>query len=125
MPKQFTNQRQFSVAEISGNSRTVFSAENMNKISATVTNGTTDDSMTFHIPSNVSAFGMIASQDMTVKTTDAVSPDETFNLTADVGVVYFTGDTAIFGGERFGIYVTNSSGSDGTLEIVLGNDATP
>lgn len=75
---------------------------------------------------DLKGFAMIATQDMTVKTNSSGSPQETFNLTANNAVIYMDGiDAAIFAGDVTDLFVTNASGTDGTLTVTYGHDATP
>lgn len=72
--------------------------------------------------SALKCFMMVADVAMTVKTNDSGSPQETFSLTAGKPVLWREGDTAIFAGDVTALYVSNASGTAGTLEVLFGGD---
>ena len=81
----------------------------------------------FLIAIDVSAlkhFTMVSDYAVTVYTNEAStgSPQESFTLAAGVPVVWNSGDTAIFAGDVDSIFVTNASGDDATLTIIVGTD---
>jgi hypothetical protein len=70
-------------------------------------------------------FTMQATVDMTVYTNDAGTgaPQETFVLLAGQPVIFETGvDTAIFAGDLTALYVSNTSGASGQLNVMVGVD---
>jgi hypothetical protein len=65
---------------------------------------------------------LLADQNLTVKTNSSGSPQETITLVAGRPKVWNTGDTAMFAGDVNSIFVTNASGSDTVLKIIVGTD---
>ena len=95
------------------------------KIIETVADATTDGEVAISIDvSQLKAFGMISTQDLTVKTNSSGAPQETFNLTAGEMVFFREGDAAIFAGDVTAFFVTNSSGAAATFSVIAGIDPT-
>lgn len=95
------------------------------KIQETVVDTTVDQEHLFALDiSTMKAFAMQSTVDMTVHTNDAGtgSPQETFVLTAGVPVIWEEGEVAIFAGDVTALFVNNSSGSDGQLNVIAGLD---
>lgn len=100
-----------------------FAPETVTKFAETVNDGASD--LEFAVSVDITellVFYMKATQAMTVKTNSSGAPDETFVLAANSPVVWRAGDTAIFGGDVTSLFVTNSSGSNGVLNIMYGMD---
>ena len=74
--------------------------------------------------SSLKHFTMVTNHAVSVFTNEASTgtPQETFTLAAGVPVVWNSGDTAIFAGDVDSIFVTNASGDDATLTIIVGID---
>lgn len=103
----------------------VISVDGMNKITEIIADATTDGLVNLDIDiSQLQAFGMRSSVAMTVKTNSSTVPDDTFTLAAGELVLWKTGDTAILTLDVTDLYVTNASGSAGTLTILVGTDPT-
>lgn len=68
-----------------------------------------------------------ASVDMTLKTNDATTPDETLNLVAGQPYVWHTGSyfANLLATNITKLYVSNASGAAGVLDIEAVFDATP
>ena len=97
------------------------------KMQEVVPDATTNKQLFFAIDINaLKVFSMQSTQDMTVYTNDAGTgtPQETFVLLADQPIIFETGiDSAIFAGDVTSIYVTNASGTDGSLNVIAAIDA--
>jgi len=97
------------------------------KMQEVVPDATTNKQLFFAIDiSALKVFSMQSTQDMTVYTNDAGTgtPQETFVLLADQPIIFETGiDSAIFAGDVTSIYVTNASGTDGSLNVIAAIDA--
>tara|TARA_R110002167_G_scaffold366416_2_gene596392 strand:- start:1957 stop:2331 length:375 start_codon:yes stop_codon:yes gene_type:complete len=96
-----------------------YTTDQVSKVQETVPTGTTNAELSFTIDiSKLKAFSMQASQVMTVKTNSSGTPQETFALTAGTPIVFVEGGAAIFSGDVTSLFVTNASGSAGTLSIL-------
>lgn len=95
-----------------------YEGEQSLSVDESVTDGSVD--MAIDVSLDISAmkgFYMMATQDMDVKTNDASTPQETFNLKANVPVIWEEGDDALFAGDVSGMFVSNASGSDGKFKL--------
>ena len=103
-----------------------YTVETSYKLQETVTDGETNTQFLLAIDqSELKAYGMSATQAMTVYTNDAGTgtPRETFVLVANEPILFEDGiDSDIFAGDVTSIYVTNASGTDGVLNIVAAID---
>jgi hypothetical protein len=78
------------------------------------------------VASQLKTFFLWSDQDLTVKTNNSGSPQETFNLKANKPVVWIAGmSTSPIAGNVTALYITNASGSAATLRLLAGWDATP
>lgn len=77
------------------------------------------------VASQIKSFFLWSDQDLTVKTNNSSTPQETFNLKANKPLVWLTGmpNTPISGNVT-ALYVTNASGATATLKVLSGWDAT-
>ena len=105
-----------------------YSGEGRVSIDQPVTDGLTDleIAMTLDV-SQVTAFYMVADQDMTVETNNAGAPVDTIVLKANVPYVWNsdTYDTFLLGTDVTKLFLTNGSGTDGTFKLEAVYDATP
>jgi hypothetical protein len=92
------------------------------RLQEAVLDATTNKQFLFAIDvSELKAFSMQSTVNMTVYTNDAGTgtPQETFTLLANNPVIFEVSiDSAIFAGDVTSFYVTNTSGSDGQLNII-------
>jgi hypothetical protein len=112
-------------ASVTTVSTKIHSGDHQSAIKDTVADATVD--LEYLVSVDVSELVMCvlqSSEDITVKTNDSGSPQETFNLVADKPVIFETGDPAIFSGDVSSMYVSNSSGTDATFSF-LAIMATP
>ena len=100
-----------------------YTSEAVFKSQETIANGVTDEE--YLVPIDVSAlqvFGMKSDQALTVKTNSSGTPQETFNLVANRQIVWQSGDSSIFAGDVTSLFISNSSGSEATFEILVAMD---
>lgn len=73
--------------------------------------------------STLVAFALSSNKDLTVKTNDSVSPQETFSLKNGEPTVWISGETAgkPIAGDVTALYVTNASGASATLKMIAAN----
>ena len=92
------------------------------KVELVVPSSASDSPYSLFVEStNLKSFVMVATENLTVDTNDGTTPDETFYLTANEPYVWLYGDgTAPIGGDVDTIYLTNSSGSDATFQLLAG-----
>jgi hypothetical protein len=64
----------------------------------------------------------LADQALTIKTNSSGTPQETISLIADRPLIWRAGDAALFAGNVSSIFVSNASGSDTDLKIMVGVD---
>lgn len=97
--------------------------ENVQVIEETVADGSTDLAILCSIDvSAAKVVSIMADQDLTIETNDGTTPQETISLTANLPIVWQTGDAALFAGDVDSIYVTNASGSSTVLQMIIGSD---
>tara|TARA_R110002167_G_scaffold61913_4_gene174912 strand:- start:17042 stop:17425 length:384 start_codon:yes stop_codon:yes gene_type:complete len=72
-------------------------------------------------------FYIVADQDLTIKTNDSGSPDDTLTLNAGKPIVWFNGCgySNPLSADVTALYATNASGTDATLYVKTLQDATP
>ena len=109
-------------------SKIVESFDGEDNRSVAVTDGSTDQQIDWQmIRADAKVLYMVADQDLTVKTNDSGTPDDTINLKAGEPIVWWVGSqfalTDLFSADVTELYVSNSSGSDATLDIRLLFDA--
>ena len=93
-----------------------------NNISESIATGTTDGLVAYELDvSQIQTFYMVSDFAITVETNDGSTPDDTFNLTQNAPIIYYSGMgiaiSDIFSADITALYVTNSSGNTATLEI--------
>jgi len=94
------------------------------QLNESVPDSTTDKEILLAMDiSGLKAFAMMADVAMTVKTNDSSTPQETFVLVAGEALIYSDGWSALFSGDVSALYVTNASGTDGTLRVIAGLDS--
>lgn len=87
--------------------------------SETIADGAADQQFALAIDiSELKQFAIVAGEAMTVKTNSSGAPDDTLVLVKDVPVFFVSGDPAVFSADVTDIFVTNSSGTDGRLDII-------
>jgi hypothetical protein len=94
----------------------------------TIANGVTNQLITLTIDvSALKSILIVSTVAMTLKTNDSGAPQDTIALTAGVPIMEYVGDIsgAMFAGDVTAFYVSNASGSEGTLTIKILEDGTP
>ena len=116
---------------ISGSTRSLtneYSASKLIRIEDAVVEATVDQlvQVAFTIATMVSCY-IYSTQNMTLKTNSSGTPQETINLKANVPLIWNTDSYGSnpFSGDITAMYVSNSSGTDGTLVMEILDDATP
>lgn len=118
MSFSLTIQRRVTNSALSFVANSTHTGDSQVVMDETVPDSTTDKEYVLGIDvSQLQVIAILASEDMTIKTNDSGSPQETISLTADDPVIFETGDTALFAGDVTSIFVSNASGSSGTLKI--------
>lgn len=103
-----------------------FTTSGVIEVSDVIADATTDGLLAISIDvSEVECVGITADQNLTIKTNSATAPQETLTVTANQMLFERTGDTALFSGDVTAMYVTNASGTDANLSIVVALDSTP
>lgn len=112
-----------------GASNRSFTGSAQQAIEEDVANGSTDYQINMSIDqSEMVAFAIISTQNVTVETNSGSSPTDTFTLTANVPKIYLNDSSQ---GSNFitadvtAFFITNSSGSTATVSIISLTDATP
>lgn len=78
------------------------------------------------VENDLTSFALVATQDVTIKTNSSGSPQETISLKANRPLIWGAGGgTKPISDDISAFFVTNSSGSDATIKLVAGWDATP
>jgi len=93
-----------------------------------IADGTSDEEVAIEIDvSAVKALYINSTQDMTLETNDTGSPDDTLNLLANVPCVWHENSyyALLLTVDVTALYLTNSSGSDATLNVWALYDSTP
>lgn len=103
---------------------TTATAATYTEIEETVADSQTDQEHLQAIDiSQLLAFGMISTTALTVRTNAATpSQQEEFTLTANIPVIWKSGDAAIFAGDVTGFYLTNASGGTATFRAIIAVD---
>lgn len=98
-------------------------------IEESVSDGASDQQIAMDLDiSTIQGILIVSDQDLTVKTNDSGTPDDTLNLTGGVPEQYAA--SPAFGSNPFStdltdLYVTNNSGAEATLQIEVVYDPTP
>lgn len=92
-----------------------------------VANSASDLAVAITIEStSLKVFALQSDQDITVKTNDSGSPQETITLKANQPVIWTEGQANVpISGDVTALYITNSSGSAANVSLLAGWDATP
>ena len=113
-----------SGGSIAINSNETFGA--MAQLEESIADSTTDQLVSINIKhSTLALFAIVSTVAMTVKTNSSSSPQETLTLTANKPIVWgSTMPDDPISGDVSALYVTNSSGSAGTIKAIAGWDPT-
>ncbi len=107
---------------------TTLTADGQQSVSVDVLDAETDKLVEFDVLiADLKSIFIRCTQDMTVKTNSAGTPDDTLTLLKGQAYVWHVGSyfTNLITVDVSKLYVTNASGSDGKLEIEAVYDATP
>lgn len=97
--------------------------QNVNIFEETVPDASTDKEFLIAIDvSEAKVVSILADQALTIKTNSSGAPQETITLIANRPTIWQVGDAALFAGDVSSIFVTNASGSDTDLKIIVGVD---
>jgi hypothetical protein len=97
--------------------------QNVNVFEETVPDASVDKEFLIAIDvSEAKVVSILADQALTIKTNSSGAPQETITLTANRPRIWQAGDAALFAGDVASIFVTNASGSDTDLKIMVGVD---
>jgi len=94
----------------------------------TVATGVTNQLVACAFPATgLKLFGICSDKDVTIKTNSSGSPQETWNLKANQPYAWVENNPGAvpFAGAVTAIYITNASGSEATVKLIAGWDATP
>lgn len=99
------------------------------EIDVNIPDSTTDDEVAFTADvSLMQAIYMVSDQDVTIETNDGSSPDDTYSLTANVPIAWYTGSgltNPVTTDITTNIFITNASGSTARVRIWSLETATP
>lgn len=128
MAKQHTLLQRLTVGGVTNDSTQIINAGAQHSLDESIADGATDLEVAFTLDiSATKSFMIKADQAMTVKTNDSGSPTDTLSLLAGVPYIWHENSlgTFLLTGDVTALFVTNASGTAGTLTIEALSDPTP
>lgn len=126
MPFTHTVASQISAGGTTTTSTNAITAGAEMNLSETITASTTDVAVSMSLDvSQAKSVYIVADQNLTLETNNATSPADTLSLVAGVPYAWQDGyGTLAFGTDIVGLFVTNGTGTDATLQAFILFDPT-